>query len=242
MHKIISIIAFFLLSTFAAFADQGAVEINLGAFYSHKRIWRGALIWNAPTLMAGPSFTFFNHVTIAGPNLTFFHEIQKGNKVSLGASYFEDNEPNGPVVKFKSQEEDYKNTRSATIDTFIKYEYRYKWFFNTSIEYHKDVKRSEGSYSYIEFATNLIPFIGVGVGQGFGDRDNNQYVYGTGAVGGMTHTEYFVSYFKKELIWDGNLLLKYSHSKINKKTNIQADRIRGNGSQDQFTAGIFWKF
>lgn len=241
MSKIVSILLSLLFSI-TAYAEQNAVQIDLGVLYSQKRIWRGALIWDSPLLMAGPRFTFFNHLTLAGPSLTFFHEIQKGSKVSIGVSYFDDNEPNGPVIKFKSQEEDFKNTRSATIDTFIKYEFRYKWFFNSSIEYHKDVKRSEGSYTYLEVGTNLIPFIGVGVGQGFGDRSNNLYVYGAGAVGGKTHTEYYVSYFKKELIFNGNLLLKYSRSKINKKTNIQADRIRGNGSLNQITAGLFWKF
>lgn len=242
MHKSVFLTLIALLLPYVAKADQGNFQIDLGLFYAHKRLWRGALIWDAPTLMGGPRFTFFNFLTLAGPNISIFHEFEKAGKLSLGASYFEDNEPNGPVIKFKSKDEDFKNSRSATIDTFIKYEYRYKWFFSSSIEYHRDIKRSKGNYSYVEFSTSFIPSISVGVGQGFGDRKNNMYVYGRQAVGGTAHTEYFISYFKKELIFGGNFLLKYSLSTINKKTNEQADYIRGDGQQNQLTAGIFWKF
>lgn len=241
MKIILTLSLLFFSAGLVAQNKNNKVQVDLGLFYSQKSLYRGALIWDSPMLGAGPRFTFFNAITLAGPGLTFFKEFLPGQTLSLGLSYFDDNEPGGPFIFFKDETVDFKNKRGATIDSFLAYEFRFKWMFATKLEFHQDLKRNKGKYLYYEFSTNLIPFVGVGFAAGLGDKKNNQYVYGPDGSGGLGHVDYFVSHFRKGFLpWGGNLLLKYTRVTISKDSNSNADFIRGIDSHDQFNIGAFW--
>ncbi len=242
MKKMIVFVALNLISfTSLAQDNNKKFKIDLGLFYSQKNLYRGALIWDAPMIGAGPRFTFFNFITLAGPGLTFFKEFLPGQTLSLGLSYFDDNEPGGPFIFFKDEAVDFKNKRGATVDSFIAYEFKLKWMFAAKVELHQDLKRNKGKYLYNEFSTNLIPYIGLGAATGIGNKKNNQYVYGPEGSGGLGHIDYFISHFRKDFLpWGGNLLLKYTRVTITKDTNGNSDFIRGNDSHDQFNIGAFW--
>jgi hypothetical protein len=235
-----ALILFSLLPSLAWTNDN--IAINLGIFYAEKRIYRGALIWDAPIIAAGPSFTFFKTVQLGAGGLSLGSEIAAGHTLSLGVSTFNDNAPDGPIIKLADDEEDFKNRRRSTIDASLKYEYRFERFFSWSLAYHKDIKRHNGSYLFTGVSTSIIPFITLGTGIGLGDRATNQYVYGAGACGGLGHWDSYASLFLPILPWEGRLRVVYNYSTIKKESNAYADFIRGERNNTNLNAMALWSF
>lgn len=233
----------FLLNT-QSFAQESsdAVRINLGVFYSQNRAYRGALIWDAPIMAVGPSFTFYNRVTLGEGGVSAFANLNENNTIAIGLSSFGDDEPGFPIIKLEEKEENFKNKRATTYETYIKYDFRVKQSLTFSATYHKDLKRHKGNYIESKLTFPLIPFVSIGIAADFGDKAANQYAYGPEGVAGIGNTEQFISAMLPFLPWGGRLMLNLSQSNISKSKNSNADYVRGNKRNTNFSTIMIWSF
>jgi len=225
-----------------AFAQEApkAVRITVAAVYLSKRIYRGALIWDAPIMAAGPSFVFYDKVSLGQGGLSVFKKFAHFHTATLGATFFNDNQPNGPILKLKNRASDFKNQRGSTYGVYLKHDFKFKRYMATSLTYFLDLRRNHGNYANARISTSMIPFLTVGAGLGWGDLNNNKYVYGPEAMSGLGHIDGFVSAMLPGLPWHGRLSLNYSLSQIAKITNQQADYIRGNDLNSFVSFAAMW--
>lgn len=232
-----------LINSVNTFAEDSWVDITAGAFYRQRSVYRGALIWDAPTLAIGPSFKFFNFISFgAGGGLSFYKRFAERHKVSLGLRAYDDNGPNGPVIELGDEEEDYKNLRGSTFETYLQYDFKYGRYVNTVLTYYKDIKRHKGNFTNLKISTAVIPFFNIGASFGVGDARHNRYLYGPEGTSGLGYYDLFSTLFLPFLPWKGRLLITYTTSKITQTENQQADYIRGQDRNNNFSVGALWSF
>lgn len=243
--KILVFTLIVLLGSFS-FAQKAskkkAVQTSLAIAYSHKRLYRGALIWDAPLVAMGPSFTFYNTLSLGKGGLSIFKNWKRAHKLTLGILPFDDNEPNGPVIKLKKVQEDFKNQRASTFGAYLKYDYRYKKYISISLSYHQDLKRHKGSYFESKISTSVIPFVSLGIGADSGDAASNQFAYGPEGVSGLGHGQAFINVMLPFLPGKGVLMLNFSRSQIIQTENTQADFVRGRKTNHNISTVAFWNF
>lgn len=242
MKKILVIATFLFAAPIFSQESSKAVRINLGVFYSQRNVYRGALIWDAPVMAAGPSFVFYDTVSLGAGGLSVFKKLGEMHTFTLGASMFDDNEPSGPILKLKDSVEDFKNKRSSTFGTYIKYDFHFKQYVATSLEFHKDLKRHKGVYTYVKVSTSIVPFVTIGIGHGIGDDRNNHYVYGADGKSGSGHFDMFASLMLPILPWSGRLMLNYAYTQITQQQNVDANFVRGRKANDLVSVGALWSF
>lgn len=219
------------------------VETSLGAFYSDKRVYRGALIWEAPVAIVAPSFIINDFLSIGqGGGISVFKSFGESQKVTLGYSYFDDNEPNGPVIELGEAEEDFKNKRKPTQGAFLRYDYKRRGVFSLGLEYHKDWMRHSGNYVYIRLGSTITPFFRYGIGAGIGDARHNRYVYGESGEGGVAHQDIHLGLFLPFLPWRGVLMMNWTRTQISQRENINAEFIRGKEINRAFSVIAVWRF
>ena len=240
MKFLMFVVLLYMEGSFAQ--DSGrAVQVSLATVYSHNRIFRGALIWDAPIMAIGPNFTFYNIVSLGQGGLSIFKKIGNHQTISIGLTAFDDNEPNGPVLTLEEREEDFKNQRSSTFGTYLKYDFRFRQLIAISLSYQKDLKRHNGSYLNSRISTSIIPFITLGFGGSLGDKKSNQYAYGPEGISGTGHIETFAGLMLPILPWRGRLILNYKRTKISKGRNANADYVRGNKTNQNFSIIATWR-
>ncbi|HAZ14502.1 MAG: hypothetical protein A2X86_00395 [Bdellovibrionales bacterium GWA2_49_15] len=238
------ILVLFLLLRGQLFAQEAsqAVKVNIGVVYSEKRLYRGALIWDAPIMAAGPSFIFYNTVSLGQGGLSVFRKFADYHTVTLGASHFDDHKPSGPVLKLKESEEDFKNKRQSTYGTYLKYDFKLKQYLAMALSYHKDLKRNKGNYLNGKISTSIIPFLTLGSGLDLGDAASNKYAYGPEGVSGVGHLDNFASISLPFLPWKGKLMINYNYLIIVHGENKNADFVRGNDTNSNFSVIASWSF
>lgn len=228
----------------SSFAQQESKDIrtSLNIFYSNKIVYQGALIWDAPIMGIIPSFVFYDTVSIGTGGLSVFKKIDEIHTISLGASLFNDNKPDIPIIRLENRDEDYKNSRGSTYGAYLKYDLKLKPILNLSLLYQKDLKRHHGNYYNGKISTSIIPLLTLGGGAGVGDLRNNQYAYGPTAIKGVGYVEGFASLMLPFLPWHGRLMLNYSYSKITQDENRNADYVRGRDFNEIFNSTASWSF
>lgn len=244
MKKFTLLTLFFCMSLARAQAPQEnkAILVNLGVVYGQNISYRGALVWDAPFIAIGPSFVFFNTVALGAGGLSAFTRVGDYHSFALGIDMYNDDEPDFPLIKLKDSAEDFKNQRGSTFGTYFKYDFRLRQFVGFSLSYHKDLKRHKGNIYTAQLSTSIIPFVTLGVKTDYGDKDANQYAYGPEGVVGVGYIEQFASVMLPVLPWNGRLITKFSHSKIKKDQNVNADFVRGNKNHSNLSIITSWRF
>lgn len=221
--------------------ESSAFQMNLGVVYSGNISYRGALVWDAPIAVIGPSFVFFDAISLGAGGLSVFKRFGDYHKLAIGLNTFNDDEPNFPAIRLKSSSEDYKNQRAETFGTYLKYDFRVRQFVAISLSYQKDLKRHEGNIIGARVSTSIIPFVTVGLDGDYADGKANRYAYGLEAISGVGHLTKFVSIMLPILPWQGRLITSFNHSKILKNTNAQADYVRGDQTNSNLSFIANWR-
>lgn len=222
------------------FAQQSNIRTNLGVFYSQRRIYRGALTWDAPIMAIAPSFIFFNKISLGQGGLSYFNKFNDYNTFTIGLNAYNDNRPGLPAIRLKDDELDYKNLRKSSTEPYLKYDFRFRQYIATSFSYHKEIKEHYGDYFNLKISTSIIPFITLGTSYGNGDSKHNKYVYGPEGASGYTHQEKYANLTLPFIPWQGRLMINYHKSKILKETNVQANYIRGKKYNENFSLALMW--
>jgi hypothetical protein len=220
--------------------SRGNFSMSLNAIYSGKRIYRGALIWDAPIALVMPGFTLFNVFGLGHGGLSFFKQLNQQHRLALGYSSFDDNRPSGPVWRIKDSEEDYKNLRAESSAIYLLYSYKNRPHFNFMVRIERGVKAHQALYLYSKISTSPLPFTTIGVATGVGERDHNRYIYGDSAVSGLAHVDSFISAMLPFLPWQGRLILNLSYSTVAKRINRDAEYILSNKGESNFGAVASW--
>lgn len=240
---LISISNILLWSATCAQENTGNVKITAVVGYSSGRIYRGAPIWKGPVIFVGPSFTFYNFLTLGKGGISLFKKINKEQTIRIGTSFFDDSKPSFPAIALGGDSvADFKNDRHSTYGTWLSYNYRSRVYGAASVSYHKDLKSHFGHYLLARFSVPIpiFPLISIGTAFGFGNRSHNKYVYGPEAVGGLAHINGFIGIMLPFLPWKGRLMVNLTHSHIAKPVNNSADDVRGNGDNIRLAAFAIW--
>ncbi len=209
--------------------------------FSSKIVYRGALIWNSPIMVIGPGLTIYDTLSLGRGGLNLKKQLGE-HKLQFGSEFFND-EPGFPLIKLKSKDLDFKNTRQSTWGLYLTHEYKKKFeknFIKFTSSFHKDLNEHHGNYFYFDAQASFIPLISLGIAGGFGDLRNNTYVYGTGALGGLAHIDYKLGVFIPFLPWGGIMIMNYTRSQIAQDENVFSSYIRGKKSNSKYSVVAIW--
>ncbi len=151
--------------------------------------------------------------------------------------------PGFPLIKLKSKDLDYKNTRESTWGLYLSHEYKKKFehrYIKFKSSFHKDLNEHHGNYFNLDASASFIPLVSIGIGAGFGDLKNNSYVYGNGAVGGLAHLDYKAGLFIPFLPLGGIMIMNYTRSQITQGENVMSSYIRGKKSNSKYSLVAIW--
>ncbi len=212
--------------------------MSLGGFFSSQSVFRGAQTWPKPSMMAGPSFTFFEKVSLKGPSLTYsFLDKKSPFSIEAGVHLLSDGKP---LISLGSHDEDYRNQRSSTFEFQTKFSFKFRGF-SAGLMLAKDLDETKALYSELNFGIPAyIKFLSLEYLIGIGEKGANQYSYGPSAVSGVGWQQFSLSYLMINLPWDGVIINSASYSKVLQDENKTADYIRSNEGNFVFRTILVW--
>lgn len=217
------------------------IQVDLAAFYSASRVYRGVLIWNAPMVAAGPNIIINDKYGFGRGGISYINNLDKYHRVSFGTNAFDDSEPRFPFVKLVGDSEDYKTRRKPTYGFYAKYEYTFERSFKFEMQFNRDLGRYHSNYLATEFMYSFIPLVAFGINLGFGEKAHNEYVYGEGAKFGHAHNDYFMSILFPFLPYNGIMIIKSTIHEVIGKDKYNSDYIRGNNVHSNVSIVSVWK-
>jgi hypothetical protein len=212
--------------------------MGLGGFFNSKSLFRGAETWPKPSIMAGPSFTFYERVSVKGPSVDYsFLEGKSPFSLAMGIRLHSDGEP---LISLGSHEEDYRNQRSSTFEFQTSFSYKFRGF-SGGVMLAKDLDETKSLYSELKVgAPAYIKFLSLEYLIGIGEKGANQYSYGPTAVSGAGWQKFSLNYLMLNLPWDGVIINSASYSKVLQGKNKTADFVRSNDGNFVFSTIIVW--
>jgi hypothetical protein len=214
------------------------ITVTTGSFYTNQMVYRGALIWPKATIFPLASINFYNRIQISGLNLSSNYSLGPLT-LSSGIKYFDDSEP---WIKLESHNKDFRNQRKPSFDLYGSLYLRFMPGGSLLIKIYKELKEHYGTYGYFTIKLPIFPFVSIGYGIGYGDGQNNQYVFGEGSRAGATHQDYYASLFFPFLPGKGRLSVKYNLSRIYFNENHNGSYIKPTDKPNVISAMVSWSF
>lgn len=211
--------------------------------YQTSTIHRGAQIWPKNSLMLGPGFLFFDRqLKVFGPNIIYslFPEKDSSIHIDFGVRYFDDNKP---LFYFGHHNEDYRNQRKNSLESYTSFSYNFgfKKKFSIGFSISKELIDYEGLYSELKLGAPIAPFTSLSALLSFAEKSSNQYLYGNTAISGVGYSQLGTTIVIPFVPWDGIIINQLNYSWIIKDTNKNADYIRGNDRHWVFSTRWIWK-
>jgi len=230
-----------LLVLISSLTFSKAIQINPGLVFVSQQVRRGVLVWNGSMIIGGPSFVFFDKISLRGQDGLSLQHTVGVHQFRLGIMIFDDSAPQGPVIELGSEKEDYKNLRQATFESTFTYTYNQRGRFSAQLSASKDHKNNG---HYFSLSSNISPFPlwRVGTTFGFGNSKQNRYLYGPEGKGGLGHYDFFTSYMIPWILpKKGVLIMRYTRSQVARGVNRHSFFTRGEYKHDTFFTGAFWR-
>lgn len=217
-------------------------KMSLALIANSKTIRKGAEIWPHSTVFPGVSITFFDKVTIAGPRI-IYHPFDRKHFLDLKMGFYWSDDGK-PFLKFDSHNEDHRNSRKGTIESYLgfKYKFGYRKKFYLGFNLYRDLKVSDGLYTELLAGIPIAPYTSLGQKLGFGEKSYNEYYYGAGAESGGAYYGVFIKGVVPHLPWKGIIFITGEYTTIISGTNRHADRIRGRYSHFKLSGLLSWNF
>lgn len=231
------IIALFILIPMTLFAEDKNWQFSTGILYNSARLYRGALIWPAPSIMPLLGVSYKN-LALNGPGFTYNIPSKKTN-ISFGLAYFNDGPP---LIPLKNHHKDFRNERAGVYDGFFNINYEFIPRFKLNWLNSKAINTHYGFYSAASIQIPLIPFFSFTYLMAYADGKNNRYVYGPEARAGLAHHDFSINLFLPFLPWKGILTTKYTLSRIALDTNKNAHYVRATDKPQVVTSMCLWSF
>lgn len=220
--------------------DKKPLSIDLAYMAQSNSLYRGAQTWPHPSTFIGPSFTFYNRLSIKGPHLEYSHFSRKSPwQAKMGVRYYDDDRP---WIEFTDHKEDYRNKRESTVNLNILGEYRFgfKNKFSINFNVHKELKEHKGVFFETSTKIPIIKYLSLGYTLGLGDQESNQYLYGPEGKSGLAYHKLGLSYAYPRPPWKGIIITSLTGSKIIQTENQKADYVRSHDKQISAKLMLIW--
>jgi hypothetical protein len=212
--------------------------MKLGGFFNSQSVFRGAQTWPKPSIMAGPSFVFYERVSIKGPSVEYSF-LSKESPFHLTSKVMLHSDSK-PLISIGSHDEDYRNQRSSTFEFQTSFSFKFRGF-SSGVMIAKDLDETKSLYSEIKLGVPAyIKFLSLEYLIGIGEKGANQYAYGPTAHSGAGWHQLSLKYLMISLPWDGVIINSASYSKIIQDKNKAADYIRSNDANFIVSTIIVW--
>lgn len=213
--------------------------MSLGGFFNSKSLFRGAETWPKPSMMVGPSFTFYERVSVKGPSVDYsFLGPKSPLSLTMGVRLHSDGKP---LISLASHEEDYRNQRKSTFEFLTNLSYKFRGF-SGGVMLARDLDETKSLYSELTLGVPAyIKFLSLEFLIGIGEKGANKYSYGPTATSGAGWQQLSLKYLMINLPWDGVIINSASYSKILQDENRTADYVRSNDSHFVFSTVVVWK-
>ncbi len=230
-----------ILAILPSLAAAKNFSMSLGGFINSSSVLRGAQTWSKPSLMAGPSFTFFNKVAVRGPSVQYsLFNRESPFELGFGVSLIDDDEP---LLTLGGQDEDYRNQRDSTWELQLSFKYKFGFFnkFFVGGMIGKDIDETKGLYSEVQLgAPGLIKYTSFEYKISFAESAVNRYYYGPEGVSGRGWQEISFKYVMPFVPWEGIVINKLAYSKVLQEQNKSADYIRQRDTNLVLSSMIIW--
>ena len=153
-------------------------RINLATRITSNTLVRGAIFWPESGMVLGPSFTFFETISLRGLSLVW-NPLGRRNKhqIKLGTRLINDN---GPFIKFTDHGTDYRNQRDNALEAYTQYRFSWGKRKKSYIEFtaSQELISYHGSLVDAELGYPVFPYTSAMLRAGVGSKKANQYYYG----------------------------------------------------------------
>ena len=221
-------------------AETKPIRVSLSSFYKNKSVFRGAETWPKPSYFVGPGLIFFDKWLLRGPGLFYSHFPRTSSFLfTAGVSYFDDGEPWPDTSDHK---EDYRNQRKSTVEASTKFRYKfgYRNSFYLGVSLYKEIKYHYGHFSELEAGLPLLPYTGLHLKMGLGDKQANQYIYGPSGVSGEAYRSASVSVVIPHVPWNGIIRAEVNRSWIVQEKNRAGEYVKGKSVNDGGSMMLVW--
>jgi hypothetical protein len=220
------------------------LSISLALMGQTQRNYRGAQTWPVPTVMAGPSFTFYRKLSLRGPRLNYNFSSHKRSapwKLNLGIGAIGDGKP---LFSLESHNEDFRNQRSSSFEMYLRGSYKFGFLklFQVGGKIVQDIREHYGNYQEVFVGAPTIKYTKIFAGLDRASTKSNQYAYGPEAVSGIGHM-----YLKLQLVipphllpWKGIIMTSAKSSWITSSENKNADYVRGRDETHVLSTRMIW--
>lgn len=237
----------FLVSPFRKFSSVHAEDffsMGVGAGFFSQRVYRGALIWDAPFLIPLLELRF-GQLSVRGPSLLYQVPLENESwQLSVSTEFFNDNKGQFPMILIskRDQAENYRNQRDSSLGLTLSGQYFFKpKKSSVQLTVSRDFIRYHGLYVLLGFSLPILPFTRLELAQSWAEPQHNRYVYGPTAEGGLAHARYGLRNVLPFIPGGGVLISSLSYHFINRQANQQADYIRDEKANWVFDMFLSWR-
>ena len=220
-------------------ADK-AFGIQTMAFYSSQQNFRGAVIWPEPIFFPGPMLVFYEKLYLAGPNI-FFSPTKRTDQFQwrVGSQFIDDDDP---PISFGDHEEDFRNRRKSTIETYFQGSYSFgpRKGFRIGTFISRDWKEGNGLHAEFFAGMPLLPFTTLQGRVSFSEKAMSQYIYGPSSQSGVGFSSLGVNGVIPFVPWDGVILVNFTRFWVMQDSNKSADFVRGDSKNNVFSLRVVW--
>ena len=211
-------------------------------FVQSKSVYKGAETWPKATGLVGIGITLYEVLSIRGPSVTYHPFSRKDPwELNVGVRYFNDNRP---WMDFSNHEEDYRNQRGDSVNSFASLKYKFglrnKFFFGLSVE--KELIEHYGWHTEASAGVPLVPYTSLSGTYSFAGGKSNKYAYGPEAVNGEGFFSLGLKVVFPHLPWPGIAMILADKSWILQDENKNADYVRGHSQNFVLSTRVIWSF
>lgn len=233
--RIIFVLA--LILPFQLLAEEKNWKLSTGVFYLSDRIYRGAIIWPAASVMPMLGISYRN-ISINGPGFQLNLPYHKFT-FQTGLQYFNDGPP---LIPLQERKKDFRNQRKGVYDATIGLGWEFWPRFRLNLSAAKAINSHYGFYSLASLQIPLVPFVSAGYALALADTRANRYAYGPEAVAGLAHRDFNISLVLPFLPGKGVLITKYTTSRIHQAANKNASYVRPSDKPAALSSMATWNF
>lgn len=209
-------------------------------FAQSKQLFRGAVTWPVPTMLAGVSIILFEKLHIRGPSIAYkFYDRENPFQLEIGSRYFTDDKP---MIDFSNHKMDFRNTRGDSLNIYAstKYKFGFRNLFYVGLNVVRDLTRYQGIHSVLKLGAPVLPFTTLKLEYSLSEKSSNQYAYGHQAISGNGYIAAGLKVVVIKLPWKGIMMIDFDNYWIQKSENKHANFVGGDSVNTKLSTRIIW--
>jgi len=222
--------------------DHSPVKVNLGVFGRTQSVFRGVVVWPAPSMMLGPSLVLWDRLFVLGPMLRYkvFPDRRSKWELNLSAIRFDDGKP---WIRLGYHKSGYRNLRPVSYEGSAEFKYKFgeRNLYSIGASAFQDFSTYHGLYGELNFGVPVFPFTSFLLDLGASTPAAAEYAYGAGAKSGLSVVRSSLRVFLPFIPWGGILFSKLSYAHILQSSNQSAYFVQGHDHNWSFETLLSWR-